>query len=143
MPRGGSGEPIGVTRHPLIDADVKTALLVSGFGLVSASMQPDPACTVIMTETVKASKLPEYQRQYFPLFIDDNVPQYGLDGSPAYFARKITMIGEHFGNSLGDQEPITVKFADGTPGRVFDPSDDVVVHFILLGTDVLDAGLQR
>ncbi|MDZ7884739.1 MAG: hypothetical protein U5N53_18460 [Mycobacterium sp.] len=33
-----------------------------------------------MTQTVKASELPDYQRQYWPLFIDDNEPQIGLDG---------------------------------------------------------------
>lgn len=95
-----------------------------------------------MTETVTASKLPAYLRQYFPLFIDDNAPQYGLDGSPAHFARKIETISDYFDDSLGGREQITVKFADGTPGRVFDLSDDVVVHFILLGTDVLTARLQ-
>ena len=99
-------------------------------------MQPDPHCTVIMTQTVKASELVDYQQRYFPLFIDDNEPQVGLDGVPAYFARKIKSVSDHFG--VRDQW--TIEFADGTPGRVLDPDDDVVVHFIILGTDVLQAG---
>jgi hypothetical protein len=52
-------------------------------------MQPDPSCAVIMTQTVKVSGLAHYRLQYWPLFIGDNVPQHGLDGVPAYFARKV------------------------------------------------------
>ncbi|MCV7300870.1 hypothetical protein H7J93_14685 [Mycobacterium barrassiae] len=99
-------------------------------------MQPDPSCTVIMTQTVKASGLAEYQQRYWPLFVDDNVPQDGLDGVPAHFARKVSTVTDHF----GDRNQWTVEFEDGTPGRVFDPDDDVVVHFMILGTDVITGG---
>lgn len=99
-------------------------------------MQPDPSCTVIMTQTIKASELASLQRQYWPLFVDDGVPQHGLDGIPAHFARKIETIDDHSGSSLGGREQITVQFEDGTPGRVFDLGDDVVAHFIIRGTDV-------
>jgi hypothetical protein len=102
-------------------------------------MQPDPRCTVIMTQTVKASDLADYQHQYWPLFIDDNEPQYGLDGTPSYFFRKIMSVSDHFG-SLGNRGQLTVEFEDGTPGRMFDPDDDVVVNFIIRGTDITTDG---
>ena len=88
-------------------------------------MQPDPSCTVIMTQTIKASALSDH-RQYGPIFIDDAEPQQGLDGQPAHFARRVVTTSDHFGSSLGGREQITVQFADGTPGRVFDLDDDVV-----------------
>jgi hypothetical protein len=104
-------------------------------------MQPDPRHTVIMTQTVKASELFDPQ-QYGPIFIDDNEPQRGLDGRLAHFARKIVRTDHHFGyfgSSLGGEPQITVKFADGTPDRVFDLDDDVVIHNILPGTDLSEA----
>jgi hypothetical protein len=55
---------------------------------------------------------------------------------PANFARRVLTIDDHFGSSLGDREQITAQFADGTPGRVFDLDDDVVVYNILPGTDL-------
>lgn len=84
-----------------------------------------------MTQTIKASGLADYQRRYWPLFIDDNMPQDGGDG-PAYFARKVNAISDHF----GDRHQLTVQFQDGTGDRVFDPDDEVVVHFIIRGTDL-------
>ena len=98
-------------------------------------MQPDPSCTVIMTQTVKASALDDL-RQYGPIFIDDAAPQHGLDGQLANFARRAVTTTDHFGSSLGGREQITVQFADGTPGRVVDLDDDVVVYNILPGTDL-------
>ncbi len=97
-------------------------------------MQPDPAYTVIMTQTVKASELSSI-RHYGPLFIDDGSPQSGVNG-PALFARKVKTLGVHGGTSIGGREQITAEFYDGTPGRVFDLDDDVVVHSILPGTDL-------
>lgn len=102
-------------------------------------MQPDPSCTVIMTQTIKAGALADYQGRHWPLFIDDNVPQGGLDG-PANFARKVHVIHDHIRSAAG-RDQITIEFADGTPGRIFDHEDEVVVNFIILGTDVLQAGL--
>lgn len=101
-------------------------------------MQPDPGYTVIMTQTVKASDLRDLHH-YGPLFIDDGEPQDGVNGS-ANFARKVKTTTDHFDASLG-REQITVEFYDGTPGRVFDLGDDVVVHNILPGTDLLNAGM--
>jgi hypothetical protein len=88
-----------------------------------------------MTQTIKASTLGDL-RQYGPIFIDDAAPQQGLDGQFANFARRVVGIADHFGSSLGGREQITVEFADGTPGRVFDLNDDVVVYNILPGTDL-------
>ena len=109
-------------------------------------MQPDPRWTVIMAQTVKASDLADHQRRYWPLFIDDNVPQYGLDGAPAHFFRKIKSVSDYFGY-LGNRGQLTVEFEDGTPGRLFDPDDDVAVHFIIRGTDIttglIDQGSTR
>ncbi|MCA2355761.1 hypothetical protein [Mycobacterium intracellulare] len=102
-------------------------------------MQPDPRCTVIMTQTVRASGLADYQRRHWPLFIDDNEPQYGLDGTPSHFFRKIKSVSDYFGY-LGNRNQLTVEFEDGTPGRTFDPDDEVVVHFIIRGTDITTAG---
>ncbi|WP_454788515.1 hypothetical protein [Mycolicibacterium lutetiense] len=92
-----------------------------------------------MTQTIKAADLADYQRRYFPLFIDDNVPQDGLDG-PAHFARKVQTINDYIRSAAG-RDQITIEFTDGTPGRLFDHEDDVVVRFIMLGTDVLQAKL--
>lgn len=89
-----------------------------------------------MTQNVKASGLADYQRKYWPLFIDDNVPQHGLDGVPAYFARKVRTISDHFGT----RDQFTIEFEDGTPGRLLDPDDEVVVHFIIRGTDIVTGG---
>jgi hypothetical protein len=97
-------------------------------------MQPDPACTVIMTQTMKAMDMIEF-RSYGPLFIDDGAPQDGA-GGPAQFVRKVKTVTDHFGTTLGNREQITVEFEDGTPGRVFELGDDVVVHSILPGTDI-------
>jgi hypothetical protein len=97
-------------------------------------MQPDPRYTVIMTHTVKASEIGSL-RNYGPLFIDDADPQTGLDSWPTKFIRKVVTTSDHFGSSLG-REQITVEFADGTPGRVFDLDDDVELFTILPGTDL-------
>jgi hypothetical protein len=97
-------------------------------------MQPDPAHTVVMTQTVKASEL-DGIRYYGPLFIDDGAPQGGVNGE-ACFARKVKTVSDHFGSSLGGRSQITVEFHDGTPGRVFHVDDDVVVHNIVPGTDI-------
>jgi len=97
-------------------------------------MQPDPACTVVMTQTLKASELSDL-REYGPLFIDDGEPQGGVNG-PARFARKVTKVSVRFDSELSDREHIAVEFADGTPGRLFDLEDDVAVHSILPGTDL-------
>ncbi|GFG82310.1 hypothetical protein MPRG_55860 [Mycobacterium paragordonae] len=93
-----------------------------------------------MTQTVKASDLADYQRRYWPLFIDDNVVQHGVDGVPAHFARKVKSVSDHFGSALADRGQLTVEFEDGTPGRLFDPGDDVLVHFIVRGTDIVSDG---
>jgi hypothetical protein len=75
-------------------------------------------------------------RQYGPLFIDDASPQQGLDGATAYFARKVKAVHDHFGSPLGGRGMMTIEFADGTPDRVFDLEDEVVVHSIIPGTDL-------
>ncbi|OBG78541.1 hypothetical protein A5701_15465 [Mycobacterium sp. E3305] len=92
-----------------------------------------------MTQTIKASGLADHQRRYWPLFIDDNVPQYGLDGAPVYFSRKIKTVNDYFGY-IENRAQLTVAFEDGTPGRMFDPDDEVVVHFIIRGTDITAGG---
>jgi len=95
-------------------------------------MQPDPAYTVIMTQTIKASRLTE-ATGYGPLFIDDNSPQSGCNG-PATFARRVKL-KEYWAQDI-DRSQIVVEFCDGTGVRVFDLNDDVVVHNILPGTDL-------
>jgi hypothetical protein len=97
-------------------------------------MQPHPRHTVVMTQTLKASELSDV-RDYGPLFIDDGEPQAKVNGL-AHFAREVGNLSDPVGSSLGGREQITVEFADGTPGRVFDLDDDVVVHRILPGTDL-------
>lgn len=99
-------------------------------------MQPDPSCTVIMTQTIKAVDLLNVDRPYGPRFIDDATPQTGLDGIPAYFARKEKAVHTYFDERLGDRQFITIEFEDGTPDRVLEAGDDIVVHNILPGTDL-------
>jgi hypothetical protein len=87
-----------------------------------------------MAQTIKASALDDHQRRYGQIFIDDAEPQHGLDGQPTHFARRVVTTTDHYDSQLGRQ--ITVKFADGTPGRFFNLDDDVVVYSILPGTDL-------
>jgi hypothetical protein len=101
-------------------------------------MRPDPRHAVIMTQPIKASQLFDPQH-YGSMFIDDNTPQHGPDGQPAYFAREVKTTSDHFDTAMGGREQITIEFADGTPGRVFNLEGDVVVHNILRGTDITES----
>lgn len=101
-------------------------------------MQPNPRYTVIMTQRLKARDLAG-PSGYGPTFIDDDSPQQGLDGKPAYFARKVDVVHDHIRSAPGDRDQVTVEFADGTPGRIFDLDDDVVVYNILPGSDLTGA----
>lgn len=88
--------------------------------------------TEVWIERVKANELDRYQ-SHGPLFIADSDPTLKHDDAETIF-RKVSSTSELWGH-VGDRAQITVEFADGTPGRIFDPADVVEVLNIVPGAD--------
>ena len=42
-----------------------------------------------------------------------------------------------YGSSIGGRNMITVTFLDGTPDRVVEPDDEVEIHMLMLGPDLV------
>jgi len=98
---------------------------------------PPQALTCIATQTVTAAQLLE-MRQHLPiaLFVSDgDVKPDPRFNAPSTLAHQVSEVAIHGGSSMGGREQITVEFADGMPGRVFDLDDKVDVHFIMPGVD--------
>lgn len=98
---------------------------------------PPQRLTVIATQTVTAAQLGE-MRSHLPiaLFVSDGEvkPDPRFD-APSTVSHQVSSVSVHGGSSIGGREQITVEFADGMPGRVFDLDDKVDVHFIIAGVD--------
>ncbi len=93
--------------------------------------------TVIATQTVSATHLRE-MRSHLPvaLFVSDgDVKPDPLSNAPSTVSHQVSSVSVHGGSSIGGREQITVEFADGMPGRVFDPDDKLDVHYIIAGVD--------
>ena len=88
--------------------------------------------TEVWIERVKANELAKYQ-SHGPLFVADSDPTLKPADAATIF-RKVSSTSELWGY-VGDRAQITVEFADGTPGRVFDMEDVVDVLNIVPGAD--------
>ncbi|ORV86727.1 hypothetical protein AWC11_17010 [Mycobacterium interjectum] len=98
---------------------------------------PPQRLTCIATQTVTAAQLLEmHQHLPIPLFVSDgDVRPDPRFSAPSTLAHQISSMSIHGGSSIGGREQITLEFADGMPGRVFDFDDKVDVHFIMPGID--------
>jgi hypothetical protein len=83
----------------------------------------------IATRRTTAGDLCE-MRAHLPiaLFVSDGEEKPDpRSGAQSWLSHIVSTASRHFGSSLGGREQITIEFADGTPGRVFDPEDEVDV----------------
>jgi hypothetical protein len=100
-------------------------------------VNPPQRLTAIATQTVTAAQLHE-MRVHLPiaLFVSDGeVKPDPRFNAPSTLAHQVSSVSVHGGSSIGGRQQITVEFADGMPGRVFDPDDKVDVQFIIPGID--------
>jgi hypothetical protein len=100
---------------------------------------PQGPRTVIVTYSVTADQLPGMTGAPNPFFISDGDrrqdPHRGWTGC----LRMVSVVNDEGGSAVGHRTQISVEFADGTPGRLFDPNDPVEVHIIVPGPDLIEA----
>jgi hypothetical protein len=105
--------------------------------MTSPLTNPPQRLTCIATQTVTAAQLREMRAHLtVALFVSDgDVKPDPRFSAPLTVSHQVSSVSCHGGSSIGGREQITVEFADGMPGRVFDLDDKVDVHFIMPGVD--------
>lgn len=98
---------------------------------------PPQRLTVVTTQTLTAAQLLEMRAHVpFPLFVSDgDVKPDPRFNAPSSVAHQVSSVSVHFGSPIAGREQITVEFADGMPGRVFDLDDKVDVYSIVPDVD--------
>lgn len=105
--------------------------------------QPQAQRTIIVTYSVTAVELIDMTRAPNPVFISDGNPTPDPQrGWPRGCLRMVSVVNDEGGSAMGHRTQISVEFADGTPGRLFDPGDPVEVYMIVPGPDLIE-GLRQ
>jgi len=73
-----------------------------------------------------------------PIFLwDGDDPRPDPAGFETRASRIVSTVSVHGGASIGGRQMITVSFHDGSPDRVLEPDDEVEIHMLMLGPDLV------
>ena len=94
---------------------------------------------MLVTQRVTAERLRQMRGHLpMPIFLwDGEDPRPDPAGFDTRASRMVSTVTAHGGSSIGDRKMITVSFHDGWPGRVLEPDDEVDIHMLMLGPDLV------
>jgi hypothetical protein len=95
--------------------------------------------TTLMTQSVTAERLYQMRGHLpMPIFLwDGDDPRPDPAGFVSRASRIVSTVDVHGGSWIGGRKMITVSFHDGTPDRVFEPDNEVDIHMLFLGPDLV------
>jgi hypothetical protein len=93
---------------------------------------------MLVTQKVTAERLCQMRGHLsMPIFLwDGDDPRPDPAGFDTTASRMVSTVSVHGGSSI-NRKMITVTFVDGTPDRVLEPDDEVEIHMLMLGPDLV------
>jgi hypothetical protein len=95
--------------------------------------------TMLVTQRVNAEQLFQMCGHLpMPIFLwDEDDPQPDPAGFKTHASRMVSTVSVHGSSSIGNRAMITVSFLDGTSDRVLEPDDEVDIHMLMPGPDLV------